>query len=426
MITRIQILRYRCFNEFNVQWRRYNVLAGANGSGKSTLLDIPQLFSEILMRGLTSAFLETSPALGAPRAQSLAELTHRQRGGDFGFVLEAELPAAIVSQLVDKSSPSVKGNQRRWPHTLRYEIRFGIFNDVELQVIDEFLWLLPQNAKEKDKITPIITTDLRQRSRSWRSVIAREVREPIHVIFEIKPERGRGDFTLHLEPDKLALANIPHDTSLCPATVWFIELLTRDMVSYAPNIHELHKPYPPGQSRAIRADAANLPWMILNLRQENFEAWLEHIKTALPTITDIEALKRADDSFAYLKVKYQGDYSITSSGLSGGTLAILAYTILPYLTNPPTLVSLEEPENGVHPRAIEAILQSLQSLYDTQLWLSTHSPIVLAHTDRKAIIIMKKDENGGIVAIPGDQHPRLRDWSGGIDLGSLFATGILD
>jgi len=79
MISRIQALRYRCFNQLDITWQRYNVLAGANGSGKSTLLDIPQLFSDILSRGLVPAFLETSPALGVPRAQSLRELTYLRR-----------------------------------------------------------------------------------------------------------------------------------------------------------------------------------------------------------------------------------------------------------------------------------------------------------------------------------------------------------
>jgi predicted ATPase len=430
MISRIQALRYRCFHQLDVPWQRYNVLAGANGSGKSTLLDIPQLFSEILSRGLVSAFLETSPTLGAPRAQRLEDLTHCQRGNDFGFVLEAALPEHVVSALVADATLSVQKNPRRWPYTLRYEIRFEIFNKQELQVLEEFLWLIPQNATQKEQGIQIGGA----RPRSWQSVITRELgrsseERPIRLAFEIKPEQGRDDFTLRLGPDKLALANIPHDSSLCPATIWFIESLTRVTLSYTPNIQELHKACPPGQPKTIRADAVNLPWMVLNLKQERpdmFACWIEHVKTALPAITSIDAVRREDDAFAYLKVDYQGGYTITSPGLSGGTLSILAYTILPYLTTPPELVCLEEPENGIHPRAIEAVLQSLTSLYDSQVWLSTHSPIVLAHTDLNALIIMNTDGNGGIKAIPGGQHPRLRDWQGGIDLGSLFAAGVFE
>lgn len=424
MITRIQVLRYRCFNQLDINWQHYNVLAGANGSGKSTLLDIPQLLSEILSRGLVSAFLETSPALGAPRAQRFEELMHCQRGNDFGFVLEAELPKHVVSALLARATPSVQKNERRWPHTLRYEIRFGIFNQ-ELQVIEEFLWLVPQNALRKYKGIQI--GDLH--SGNWRPIITREMGGPVHIEFEIKPKRGLNDFTLRLEPNKLALANIPQDSSLWPATVWFIVLLTQGMLSYVPNLQELHKACPPGQPRTIRADAANLPWMVLSLKQDRphmFEAWVEHVKTALPNILAIDAIRRTDDAYAYLKAEYQGDYAITSSGLSGGTLAILAYTILPYLSNPPALVCLEEPENGIHPRAIEVVLQSLSSLYDSQVWLSTHSPIVLAHTELESLILMRGNGEGGIEAISGDKHPQLRDWQGAMDLGLLFAAGVLD
>jgi len=298
MITRIQALRYRCFNWLDVSWQRYNVLAGANGSGKSTLLDIPQLFSDILLRGLIAAFLETSPAIGTPRAQSLMELTHCHRGGDFGFVLEAELPEHVVSSLVTDASPSVQESQRRWPHTLRYEIRFGIFNDIELQVIEEFLWLIPQNASKPEK--GIRIGDFHPRS--WRPVIIRSTGGPADMLFEIKPQQGRRAFSLRLEPSKLALANLPLDSSLYPATVWFLEMLKQDMVTYAPNIQKLHEPCLPGKLKRIDSDAGNLPWMVLGLKQERaamFEAWLEHVQTAIPNIIAIEAVKYEDSAKAY-------------------------------------------------------------------------------------------------------------------------------
>jgi len=425
MITHVQALRYRCFNYLDIYWQRYYVLAGANGSGKSTLLDIPQLFSDILSRGLSAAFLETAPTLGTPRAQSLNELTYCYRGGDFGFVLEAELPEHIVSQLVTDASPAVQKNEKRWPHVIRYEVRFGVLNNTDLQVLEEFLWLTPQKANKQETGIHIGKTQ----SRDWQPIIMGSYGRSTVLLFEIKPEQGRRNFFLRLEPDKLALANFPRDSSLSPATVWFVEMLTRGVLAYNPNIAELHRACPPGQPKTLRADAVNLPWMVLELKQTRplmFEAWVEHVKTALPTIRAIDAVRREDDSHVYLKVEYEGGYTITSTGLSGGTLMILAMTILPYLGNPSELLCLEEPENGIHPRAIEAILQSLGSMYNSQVWVSTHSPIVLAHTDLSSVIIMRSGGNDGIQAVPGEQHPRLRDWYGGIDLGSLFAAGVLE
>jgi predicted ATPase len=145
----------------------------------------------------------------------------------------------------------------------------------------------------------------------------------------------------------------------------------------------------------------------------------------LPNVTGIDALEREEDHHAYLKLSCHGGYSVTSSGLSDGTLRILALTILPYLDYAPRVICLEEPENGIHPRAIQRVLESLSSMYDSQVWISTHSPIVLAYTDLQQVIVMHSNETGAVVAIPGNEHPRLQDWQGGIDLGSLFAAGVL-
>lgn len=423
MISRIQVLNYRCFQQLDVRWLKYNVLAGPNGSGKSTLLDISQLFSDFLSRGLIAAFLQTTPAIGAPRAQSLNELTHHHRGNDFAFAIEAELPEDVVAELLKEATSAVKENEQRWLRNIRYEIRLTVFNNVELQVTEEHLWLMPRQTTNKAQ--SIQTGGVRPRN--WRKVITRERGDPARIEFEAR-QRQR-EFLLHLEPEKLALANLPLDSTLLPATVWFIEMLTNGVLTYMPNIEELHRACPPGQSRTIRADAVNLPWMVLNLKQEHpglFDLWIDHVKTALPAIRSIDAVRREDDAYAYLRIEYQGGYAVTSSGLSGGTLAVLAYTILPYLSSPPALLCLEEPENGLHPSAIETVLQSLSSLYNSQVWLSTHSPIVLAHTDLDQMIIMRGNGEGGVEAVPGDQHPRLRDWHGGIDLGTLFAAGVLD
>jgi predicted ATPase len=100
---------------------------------------------------------------------------------------------------------------------------------------------------------------------------------------------------------------------------------------------------------------------------------------------------------------------------------------LPYLdpATLPRLLVTEEPENGIHPRAIETVVQSLRSLYESQAWVSTHSPIVLAHTDLADVLASRLDADGAVAIMPGDRHPRLKDWQGSLDIGTLFAAGVL-
>ncbi len=39
--------------------------------------------------------------------------------------------------------------------------------------------------------------------------------------------------------------------------------------------------------------------------------------------------------------------------------------------------------------------------------------------------IKRGSKENGTETIPGNEHPRLKDWQLGIDLGSLFAAGVL-
>ena len=175
------------------------------------------------------------------------------------------------------------------------------------------------------------------------------------------------------------------------------------------------------------SDAANLPQLAMALRQDTlrFDLWQDHVKTALPQIESIDVKEREEDHHCYFSIAYQGGYSVTSSGLSEGTLKILALTILPYLDNLPALVFIEEPENGIHPRAIEAVLQSLSSAYDSQLLISSHSPVVLVNTGLDRVICARLEDSGAVNIIPGTAHPQLKDWKGRVDLGALFAAGVL-
>lgn len=50
---------------------------------------------------------------------------------------------------------------------------------------------------------------------------------------------------------------------------------------------------------------------------------------------------------------------------------------------------------------------------------------MLAHTSLEHILYARLAPNGAAEIIPGPEHPRLQDWHGTIDLGSLFTAEIL-
>jgi predicted ATPase len=111
--------------------------------------------------------------------------------------------------------------------------------------------------------------------------------------------------------------------------------------------------------------------------------------------------------------------------LSDGTLRLLAQTLIAYLPEKDRLFMIEEPENGLHPLAIESVYQSLSSCYDNQIILATHSPGIIRLAEPRDIICFSKTESGLIDICPGLGHPRLKNWMKGIDLATLHAAGVL-
>lgn len=159
---------------------------------------------------------------------------------------------------------------------------------------------------------------------------------------------------------------------------------------------------------------------------KRFDQWLDHVRTALPDIEDIESIERPEDRHRYLVLRYAGGAEVPSWLASDGTLRLLALTIPAYIPDFKGVVLIEEPENGIHPRAIETALQSLSSIYEGQVLLATHSPVALNMLEPKDVLCFAKDDLGATDIVAGDWHPALRTWKRGEpDFGVLFAAGIL-
>jgi predicted ATPase len=100
-------------------------------------------------------------------------------------------------------------------------------------------------------------------------------------------------------------------------------------------------------------------------------------------------------------------------------------TLPAYLPDMQGIYLIEEPENGIHPRAVETMYQSLSSVYDAQILMATHSPVILSVADASQVLCFSKTAGGATDVVQGNHHPALRDWKGEENLGVLFAGGVL-
>ncbi|WP_431521631.1 methylation-associated defense system AAA family ATPase MAD3 [Actinomadura madurae] len=432
MITRIEANRYRCFSGLSVDLDRYHVIVGANGSGKSTLLDIPVLLGDLVrLRRVSQAFLEAQRPGRARRAGTLLELLHRQEGDTFSFAVEAKLPPDHIDVLAGTSMARLGTPV---PTHLRYEVRLDVTRRT-LKVADESMFLFNDQG-ERPPAGFVLRAALEEaserdvlESKGWQLVITRERNGPIRFIPETTTQETAIP-PLNTSPDRLSLDNVPADAGLFPGALWFAQFLREEVVSLSPNWDALRRLAPPGGPERLESSGENIPWLALALQEDDpdrFAAWVEHLRVALPQVAAVRAVEREADQHAYFEVEYASGHRVTSTGLSEGTLRLMTLTLLPFLDEAglPKLLVSEEPENGVHPRAIETVTQSLSSINGLQVWVSTHSPIVMANTRLEDVLAARLKDDGSAEVVPGDKHPRLRDWHGSLDIGTLFAAGVL-
>jgi predicted ATPase len=431
MITRIEAWRYRCFEHLAVDLGEVNVLCGANGTGKTTLLDIPALLADMYrQRSVAAAFLTNQYSRPGRRAQSLDELVFQSKnlGDGFALAIEARLPPNVAAHFAE-GRPTVE----TWRAThLRYEVRLVILDSTRIRVEEEYLYLFNDSAPPRGTQPLLGDTAFASRWVLWRQIddawIRSIARDPdAHLRGKTK---ARG-WQIRVPADRLALASMPFDVFDHPEIVWLTNLLEEGAVFFEPDGALLRSASPPGQPLTLSRDGMSAVWLAKHLQDTSpdaFTEWTEHVRTALPQIENIRVLERQEDHHAYFRVRYQGGYEVTSSGLSDGTLRIMLLTLPAWLPEAirPTLMITEEPENGIHPKGIETVLQSLNLGPDHQVWYSTHSPVVLAHVPLESVLCMRRVENGAITIVRGDNHPRMVEWQDAVDLPSMFASGVLD
>lgn len=426
MITRIEAYRYRCFNKLDLELDNLHVFAGSNGSGKTTLLDIPALIGDILMvSDINDAFFKPMNGRERARADSPRELVHKLKGDNFTLVLEAEVPEQQQILLERVGPARFRTEPAKRSNTIRYELSIGI-GEEKLEVKEEHLMLFNKNDRVAHGGE---IQGGRFDNKNVFQVIERSNRQKAVFSPEWADKRQNKDIEFALQNERTAFASMPADSIDFPAAFWFLEFLKTGSHCYEPQWPAMRMAASPRDKHAFKADGSSLPWQVHALQlsdPEGLSEWLELVQMALPSIAKIEAKQRIDDSFCYLEVTYSNDMVVPSSGLSHGTLHILALTIIPYLQNAPKIITLEEPENGIHPKAIDAVLEALKLTSDTQLWLSTHSPVVLANTEVEQIITMRFNQDGATEVLKGHEHPRLKTWKGEVDLGTLFAAGVLE
>ena len=104
---------------------------------------------------------------------------------------------------------------------------------------------------------------------------------------------------------------------------------------------------------------------------------------------------------------------------------MMALTLIAFMPPESAMYMVEEPENGVHPKALEIIMRSLATIPSCQMLVATHSPFVVQQSGIKPLLCFNRGADGTTI-VRGIDHPSLKDWDGEPDLGIVFAAGVLE
>jgi predicted ATPase len=421
MLTLIEAYNFRCLRYIRQPLGPVHILVGPNASGRTTFLDVVTFLDDLVSKGLDAALRE--------RSQDLRDLLWQHQGTGFELAVEAKIPEGLRSG----ASHGQGGHE-----TVRYEVGIG-FDEAtsQAEILEERVLLQPVEKQElqtrlvfPNPSLPLQKGILKPKARHGTHTVVTKVRGNDNFYPEVSKEK-RWALSYKLGARRSALGGMPADEAKFPVTTWFRDLLTEGVQPLVLNSLLIRRASPPGQGRAFRPDGSNLPWVIEELRQaapERFQAWIAHLRTALPDLAGIRTVEREDDRHRYMILQYgspQGLLEVPSWVASDGTLRLLALTLPAYLPNVLGIYLIEEPENGVHPKAVETLFQSLSSIYDAQVLMATHSPVILSLARPEQVLCFAKNEEGATDIVSGDQHPRLRDWRGEVDLGTLLVAGVL-
>lgn len=417
MITRIEALNYRCLKYLSHDLRSFELLIGPNSSGKTTFIDVISFLASMVRDGFENALAE--------RTNKHGELLFRKSGSHFELAIELMIPEHLKCFVDKKDLDSV-----------RYEASVGYEDGSSgnFVILEENVLLFKQEKHIRRDIAnfPSVAPSsiMTPKSGKGKQLLVSKVRGGNDTFYsETHSTSGKGwTPSFKFGNMKSALGNLPADLERFPVSNWLKDFLVDGVQMFMLNGMKMRQASPPAKHTGFEMDGSNLPWVVERLKKESpemYNAWIGHLRIALPGLEDIRTGEREDDRHRYLIYRYRDNLELPSWCVSDGTLRITALTLPAYLPDSNGIYMIEEPENGIHPNAAQSVFDSLSSVYCGQVIMASHSPIILSMARPENVICFSKNADGATSAIRGDIHPGLKNWHGEISFETLFASGVL-
>jgi predicted ATPase len=426
MLTRLMVTGFKNLVNVDVRFGAFTCVAGANGVGKSNLFDAIRFLSGLADRPLIDAALSVRDEGG--RGSDVRSLFHRvgeETAPEMAFTAEMIVPSHALDDLGQEAKASIT--------FLRYEVILALRpgdqmrSSGSLELVKEELVHINLSDAHRHLLFP-------HNAHAWRrSVVRGERRVPFFI--STFGEGASRVIRLHQDggssgrPLSRLATNLPRTVlSVASAAESPTALLARrEMQSWRllqlePSAMRRPDELKIDMTTQMGVDGAHLAAALYHMaRVHKDESGGQHgsgseaewvygrVAARLSElIEDVGAVWVDRDEKRELLTLQVTDRSGTvhaARSLSDGTLRFLALAVLALEQESPGLLCLEEPENGIHPDRIPAMLRLLQDIATDvteavdrenplrQVIINTHSPAVVAQVPDESLLVAQLQES---------------------------------
>lgn len=428
MITRLKVSGFKNLADVDIRFGAFTCIAGVNAVGKSNLFDAIKFLSDLSDRPLIDAAMSVRDAESkSADVRSLFRKFKDKKGSTSNHVEEILFEVEMV---IPKSGYDDFGQQAIATSTfLRYSLTLAYRKDEKfsslggLEVIHESLKRVI-GLKEKNEL--ILAT-----SKDWYKSVKQGAKNTPYISTGIE-ENNR---YIYLHQDQKGGGKVKRLAKTLPRTVLSstnsaespTALLVRNemrswrLLQLEPS--QLRQPDNFISPTTLGEDGSHLAATLYNLAQketaqnsngnskrvDDSKIYGEIAAKLSELISDVYSVKVDRDEQRQtltLQVVDKEGIPYSARALSDGTLRFLALSVIELNPLGQGVLCLEEPENGMHPERIPAIVQLLQDIaVDTdypvdennplqQVIVNTHSPAVFAEVPDDSILVAEITEEG--------------------------------
>lgn len=407
MLTRLRVQGFKNLLDLDVRFGPFTCIAGRNAAGKSNLFDAIRFLHLLTRHPIMEAVKLLRETKGrAPEARSLFTAFGNYRAPEMRFTAEIVIDRSVQDDFGVKATAAIS--------TLCYSVAFRLARDEgfeRLELAEE--WLQPVKLEDAQR-------NLGFPARSAFKKSAIQGRRVGDFISTLSQKDGGPQIKVHQDGHGGKTVPAPKSSRTVVggmASSDFPTILAahREMESWSTLLLEpsaMRAPSFYSDPRVIDSRGANLPAAIERLRRGEprpGQVYAELANRLSALIDDIHELRvKEDERTETLTLEVRGRDGVfhPASSLSDGTLRFLVLAALGLDPEARGVLCLEEPENGIHPERIPAMVRLLRDIaadpsYATgednplrQVVVNTHSPVVVENVGPQDLVYIDEQRIG--------------------------------